>query len=94
MVRYRSVDNVMEEIDLRMRQYYGKGLRHTPTFFDDTFILDTKFVTEFCKQYQKERISSAVPWNVNVRANLVDTELIRIERRRMLSGTNGSRNGE
>jgi radical SAM superfamily enzyme YgiQ (UPF0313 family) len=75
-VRYRSVDNVIDEIDLRMKQYYGKGLKYL-YFFDDTFILDTKFVTEFCKRYKEKGYHLLVPWNVNVRANLVDSELIR-----------------
>ena len=76
-VRFRSVDNVMEEIDLRMKQYYGKGLRHF-YFFDDTFVLDKKFVTEFCKRYKEKGYHMLVDWNVNVRANLVDNELIRM----------------
>jgi radical SAM superfamily enzyme YgiQ (UPF0313 family) len=76
-VRYRSVDNVMEEIDLRMKQYYRKGLKYL-YFFDDTFILDTKFVTEFCTRYKEKGYHLLVRWNVNVRANLVDNELIRM----------------
>jgi radical SAM superfamily enzyme YgiQ (UPF0313 family) len=59
-----------------MKQYYGKGLKHF-YFFDDTFILDKKFVTEFCKRYKTKGYHLLVDWNVNVRANLVDDELIR-----------------
>ncbi len=76
-VRFRSVDNVMEEIDLRMKQYYGKGLKHF-YFFDDTFVLDKKFVTEFCKRYREKGYYMLVDWNVNIRANLLDNELIRM----------------
>lgn len=76
-VRFRSVDNVIEEIDLRMRQYEGSGLKFL-YFFDDTFILDKAFVSEFCRRYTEKGYHHLMKWNVNIRANLVDTALIRM----------------
>jgi anaerobic magnesium-protoporphyrin IX monomethyl ester cyclase len=75
-VRFRSVDNVLEEIDLRMRQYYGKGLKYL-YFFDDTFIMDKEFVSEFCKRFKEKGYHKLIRWNVNVRANLVDDDLLK-----------------
>jgi radical SAM superfamily enzyme YgiQ (UPF0313 family) len=75
-VRFRSVDNVLEEIDLRMKQYYGKGLKYL-YFFDDTFILDKEFVSEFCKRLKDKGYHKLIRWNVNVRANLVDDDLLK-----------------
>jgi anaerobic magnesium-protoporphyrin IX monomethyl ester cyclase len=75
-VRFRSVNNVLEEIDLRMKQYYGKGLKYL-YFFDDTFILDKEFVSEFCKRFKEKGYHKLIRWNVNVRANLVDDDLLK-----------------
>jgi len=74
-VRFRSVEHVMEEIDLRIQQYYGKGLRFL-YFFDDTFILDKEYILKFCKQFVAKGYHRMVGWNVNVRANLVTDELM------------------
>lgn len=76
-VRFRSVENVLQEIALRITQYYGKGMKYL-YFFDDTFICDEHFVREFCKQYKERGYHKLVQWNVNVRANLVTDELIKI----------------
>ncbi len=75
-VRYRSVENVLAEIDLRLKQYHGKGLQYL-YFFDDTFILDTEFVYEFCKRFKESGYDRLIRWNVNVRANLVTDDLIK-----------------
>jgi len=76
-VRFRSVDNVLGEIDLRMKQYYRKGLKYL-YFFDDTFILDKEFVSEFCKRFKEKGYHKLIRWNVNVRANLVDDDLLKM----------------
>jgi radical SAM superfamily enzyme YgiQ (UPF0313 family) len=75
-VRFRSVNNVLDEIDLRMKQYYGKGLKYL-YFFDDTFILDKEFVSDFCKRFKEKGYHKLIRWNVNVRANLVDDDLLK-----------------
>jgi anaerobic magnesium-protoporphyrin IX monomethyl ester cyclase len=75
-VRFRSVDNVLEEITLRMEQYFGKGMKYL-YFFDDTFILDTEFVLEFCKRFKEKGYHKLIRWNVNVRANLVTDHLMK-----------------
>jgi radical SAM superfamily enzyme YgiQ (UPF0313 family) len=76
-VRFRSVDNILDEIDLRIKKYYSKGLRYL-YFFDDTFILYKDFVLEFCKKFKEKKFHEKIKWTANVRANLVTDEIIRI----------------
>lgn len=75
-VRFRSVDNVIGEIKLRMKEYYGKGMKYL-FFYDDTFILYEDFVLEFCKKFKEEGLHKKIKWNVNVRANLVTDKIIK-----------------
>ena len=74
-VRFRSVDNVMEEIELRIKQYSKKGLKYL-YIFDDTFILYKDFVYEFCKKFNEKGFNKYIKWTANVRANLVTDEII------------------
>lgn len=76
-VRFRSVDNVIEEIKLRIKQYKNKGFNFL-YFFDDTFILDKNFVIDFCKKFKKNEFHNSLKWTANVRANLVTNEIIKI----------------
>jgi radical SAM superfamily enzyme YgiQ (UPF0313 family) len=75
-VRFRSVENVIEEIDVRIKQYYDQGFRYF-YFFDDTFILNKDYVLKFCKQFKEKGFHKLLRWNVNIRANLVTDELMR-----------------
>jgi radical SAM superfamily enzyme YgiQ (UPF0313 family) len=74
-VRFRSVDDVINEIGLRIKQYGEKGLKYL-YFFDDTFILNKKFVNEFCKKFKQKGFHKKIKWNVNVRADLISDEII------------------
>ncbi len=75
-VRFRSVEHVIEEIDVRIKQYYDKGFRFF-YFFDDTFILNKDYVLNFCKQFKEKGFHKLLRWNVNIRANLVTDELMK-----------------
>ena len=75
-VRFRSVDNIIQEIELRIKQYHKKGFKYL-YFFDDTFILDRDFVLEFCKKFKRTALDKLIKWNVNVRADLVTDEIIK-----------------
>ena len=48
-VRFRSVDNIIQEIELRIKQYHKEGFKYL-YFFDDTFILDKEFVLDALRQ--------------------------------------------
>jgi len=75
-VRFRSVDSVIEEIGIRIDQYYKTGLRYF-MFYDDIFTMDRDYVLEFCQKYRAEGYHKLVGWCVNVRANLVTDEIIK-----------------
>ncbi|MCK5030409.1 MAG: radical SAM protein [Thermoplasmatales archaeon] len=75
-VRFRSVDNILEEVEQRIKQFYDRGFRYF-YFFDDTFILYKDFVFEFCKKYKKKGFHKKVKWTANVRANLVTDDVIK-----------------
>lgn len=76
-VRFRSVDNVMNEIGRRIEQYYKIGMRYL-FFYDDTFILNHDFVVEFCKKFKENGFDKKIKWNINVRANLVTDEIVKL----------------
>lgn len=70
-VRRRSVDNVIEEA-CRLKTDDGAEFFY---FADDTFILHPAWIEEFSRQYRKE---VGVPFVCNVRANLVNNDLVRL----------------
>jgi radical SAM superfamily enzyme YgiQ (UPF0313 family) len=75
-VRFRSVENILDEVEQRIKQFFNRGLRYF-YFFDDTFILYKDFVLEFCNKYKKKGLHKKVKWTANVRANLVTEEIIK-----------------
>lgn len=70
-VRWRSVDNVIEEIK--------NVISISPTKFiyfqDDTFIYNKKWLQEFCIKYDQE---IGLPWHCHTRANLVIEEVVKL----------------
>ena len=75
-VRFRSVDNVINEIELRINQLKNKGLQYI-YFYDDTFILYKDFIVDFCKKFMEKEFHKRLKWSVNVRANLVTDKIIK-----------------
>lgn len=70
LLRQRSVKNVINEI-IHIKEKYG--LKHV-MIQDDTFILNPKWVTEFCRQYRKK---VNLPFTFQARANLVTGQMIK-----------------
>jgi radical SAM superfamily enzyme YgiQ (UPF0313 family) len=70
-IRYRSVDNIIEEIKLIIDKYSTRQF----TFKDDSFTVDKKIVIELCDRLIREKIK--VNWDCNTRVNLVDEELLK-----------------
>lgn len=68
-VRFRSVDNLLEEVEQVIQ---------TPTKFvyfqDDTFILNPSWIKEFSRKYKK-RIN--LPFHCHMRANLIMKDMIK-----------------
>jgi radical SAM superfamily enzyme YgiQ (UPF0313 family) len=69
-VRFRSVDNMMEEIEMIQGK---KEIRHID-FHDDTFIMKRKWVFEFLDAYATK---FNIPFICKVRADLIDMEMAR-----------------
>ncbi len=68
--RYRSVDNVIEEIKFVMNRYGTTQF----TFKDDSFTVNRKRVYEFCDRLIDENIR--IKWDTNTRVNMVDEDLL------------------
>ena len=71
--RRRSVDNVLAEI-VQVRDRYGLAF---VLFFDDTFILNRKWLKEFASKYQA---AVGLPWWAQARADLITDERVTLLR--------------
>lgn len=71
MVRFRSVDNLLDEVEDVVSKYPTRFVY----FQDDTFILKKPWVEEFSKKYS-QRVN--LPFHCHVRANLVDEDIVRL----------------
>lgn len=71
-VRYRSVKSLITELGSLISKY--RGIK-TIEFFDDTFVLNKKWLAEFANVYPKK---IGIPFRCNARANLVDKETARL----------------
>lgn len=71
IVRKKSVSYLIDEIDVIKKRYSLK----TVIFQDDTFIIDKKWLLEFCQRYPKE---INLPFTCSIRANLMDEEIARV----------------
>lgn len=70
-LRRRSVDNVISEIKLLIRDYHIDGI----WFVDDTFTLDKSWVIEFTNRLRAEHID--IKWGAQARVNPVDLEMLK-----------------
>lgn len=66
----RSVSNVINEIKILKNQYSVKTLHIN----DDTFVLNKKWVMDFCKKLKAENLD--ISWRCLGRINLMDKELL------------------
>lgn len=69
--RFKEVDYLIEEI-LEVKNKYGL---ENVVFQDDVFILNKKWIKEFCEKF-KERVG--IKFTCNIRANLINDEIISI----------------
>jgi len=70
-VRYRSVDNLLDEIEDVMK----KNKIITVMFDDDTFILNKVWLREFSEKYPKK---IGIPFVCNARAEIMDKEIAKL----------------
>ncbi len=69
-VRYRSVENILDEIHTVKRAFGTTQF----SFEDDSFTTNTKLITEFAKQLIAQKMS--INWSAITRINLLSYELI------------------
>jgi radical SAM superfamily enzyme YgiQ (UPF0313 family) len=69
-VRYRSINNIIEEIKL-VKNVYGTSQF---AFKDDSFTVSRKRVMQLCDRLIAENLN--INWDCNTRVNLVDEELL------------------
>ena len=74
-VRYRSVDNVLDEVQAAIDRYTGRGFLYI-YFIDDIFILNRKWTLAFCQKYIERGFHKRVRFTCSVRANLVTEPII------------------
>lgn len=70
-VRYRSVDNVLQQIELIAEKYKVRRIY----FEDDTFTLSYKWIKEFCAKYSKR---FDLKFECNARVETVNRELLKM----------------
>jgi radical SAM superfamily enzyme YgiQ (UPF0313 family) len=70
-VRYRSPENVVDEIEFCFQKYGAKFF----IFTDDTFTLNEERVKEICRQVLKRELR--IKWNCETRASLINEGLLR-----------------
>lgn len=73
-VRFRSVKNVVDEIEEIIRQ---KGITHI-LFEDDTLILKRERMAAICEEIKRRNL--VFTWEGMARANLIDSEILKIMR--------------
>ncbi len=69
-VRYRSVNNLLEEIEIVLKRYKTTRL----VFHDDTFTINRIWLKEFCEKYPKK---FKLPFVVNVRVETINREILK-----------------
>ncbi len=72
-VRFRTPENVIEEILLNKRKYWSLGFRYI-YFWDDIFVLNKKFLHRFCKLFIQEKLNEIFGWNCTARPDLLTKE--------------------
>ena len=71
--RMRSVDNIMEEIDLVVRNYQPRSL----LMGDDNFVISLERTMEFCEKYRARGYHKTLPWQIATRVDSVDREILK-----------------
>jgi magnesium-protoporphyrin IX monomethyl ester (oxidative) cyclase len=75
IVRFRSVDNIIDEIKF-LREKYNI---HIIEFEDDNFTLNKKLVKKLCEKIIEEKLE--IEWSCQTRVNLVDFHLLQLMKR-------------
>jgi magnesium-protoporphyrin IX monomethyl ester (oxidative) cyclase len=68
-IRFRSVDNVIKEIEILISDYKINALH----FYDDTFTFNKKWIREFCNKIKRYDVL----WDCSTRVDQVNKEILR-----------------
>lgn len=79
-VRYHSVQRIIEEI----KKIQEQEKTNTIQFFDDTFTLNPKWVTELCQEMLKQNLN--ITWSCLTRLDRLEEKLLRLMKQ---AGCNG-----
>lgn len=71
-VRFRSVENIINEIKHCIKQYGVYDFR----FYDDTFVIPKKRLIKFCEELIKQKIE--VHWSCYSRVDTIDLEMLKL----------------
>lgn len=69
-VRFKSVNNLIKEIEFLRSRYGAKGIH----LQDSTFTINRSYVVEFCQELIKRKIK--IVWDINTRVDCVDDKLL------------------
>lgn len=69
LIRYRSVDNVINELKILKERYKAKWIH----FSDSNLIAQKEWIMEFCKVYKREKIG--LPWCCNIIISFMTEEI-------------------
>lgn len=70
VVRSKSVDKLIAEIELLINKYGARGIH----FQDSTFTINKAYITEFCHQIIKKDLD--FHWDINTRVDCLNEELL------------------
>lgn len=71
-VRYRSVDNIIEELKVLKNKYNCEYIR----FIDDNLMLKREWIEKLCEKIVAENLN--IKWGCLGRANLIDEKLLKL----------------
>jgi radical SAM superfamily enzyme YgiQ (UPF0313 family) len=74
-VRFRSAQNILDEIKRNQRRYSAKGFQIV-SFIDDIFGMRKDIFYDFCSRYTGAGLDQDIAWLCNTRANLVDEQWV------------------
>jgi radical SAM superfamily enzyme YgiQ (UPF0313 family) len=72
--RHRSVDNILDEIELLHQNYAAERVY----FEDSIFCVSKQWFEEFCEKYMARGLHEKVQWGFETRIDTVDLELFKI----------------
>jgi radical SAM superfamily enzyme YgiQ (UPF0313 family) len=74
-VRFRSAQNIIDEIKRNKQRYSARGFQIV-AFIDDIFGMKKEIFYDFCSRFTREGLDQNIVWLCNTRANLVDAQWV------------------